>query len=159
MAQGTLRALSGDEVSEKPANPKDALGLMRTPLHLLPLTAQVQWCLAHCEGGSKYGWWNWCTAGARASIYVAAASRHLFKWFYGQDCDPKTGIHHLGYVMACCAMLIDAQWREVLMDDRPPALQRIDELFSSAEGLIPGLHALRPEPPPVDYYEVDLAGL
>jgi hypothetical protein len=131
------------EPETKDTNPKDALGSMRAPLHLLPLPAIVFWSLAHAEGGSKYGLWNWCIAGVRASIYVAAAIRHTLKWFYGQETDPNTGVHHLGYVMACCAILIDAQWRKKLVDDRPPALPRIDELFAMAERLMPGLAALR----------------
>jgi dATP/dGTP diphosphohydrolase len=129
----------------KPSNPKDALGSTRAPLHMLPLVAQVAWSLAHMEGGAKYGLWNWCVAGVRASIYVAAAMRHLMKWFFGQTFDPKTGVHHLGYVMACCAILLDAEWREKLVDDRPPALPRIDELFAHAEAIMPGLMTLRHE--------------
>ena len=132
-----------EQPQTKDANPKDALGSMRAPLFALPLPAVVYWSLAHVEGGSKYGFWNWCAAGVRASIYVAAAMRHLLKWFFGQECDPKTKVHHLGYVMACCAILIDAQWRGKLKDDRPPALPRIDELFELAERIMPGLAALR----------------
>lgn len=134
---------SESNVPIKDTNPKDALGSMRAPLHMLPLPAIIQWALAHAEGGSKYGLWNWCAAGVRASIYVAAMIRHILKWFFGQECDPKTKVHHLGYVMACAAILIDAQWRGKLSDDRPPACPRIDELFAMAERIMPGLAALR----------------
>lgn len=127
----------------KDTNPKDTLGSLRAPFFALPLPAVIQWTLAHVEGGSKYGFWNWCHAGVRASIYVAAMIRHVLKWFFGQECDPKTKVHHLGYVMACAAILIDAQWRGKLVDDRPPALPRMDELFDMAERIMPGLVGLR----------------
>lgn len=126
----------------KPTNPKDAAAHDRAPLHYFPLPALIQWSLAQMEGGSKYGFWNWTIVGVRASVYVAAAARHLFKWFFGQTNDPKTGVHHLGYCMACCAILIDAEWRQKLTDDRPPALPRLDELFVQAEATMQRLAVL-----------------
>lgn len=120
-------------LDQKPSNPKDAAGTTRAPLHLLPLPALVAWSSAHLEGGLKYGFWNWTIVGVRSSVYVAAAARHIFKWFFGQRVDAKTGVHHLGYAMACLAIIIDAEHREKLVDDRPPALPKLDELFEQAE--------------------------
>lgn len=140
---------------EKLSNPKDALGSTRAPLHLLPLPALVAWSLAHFEGGSKYGFWNWTVVGVRASIYAAAAARHLFKWFFGQDKDPVTGVHHLGYVMACCAILIDADHRAKLTDDRPPALPNLDKLFDDAESTVKKLITLYGDRAPRHYTIAD----
>lgn len=137
------------------SNPKDAAAIDRAPFHLLPLPAILQWSLAHAEGGLKYGWWNWTIVGVRASVYVAAAARHLFKWFFGQRHDPKTGVHHLGYCMACCAILIDAEWREKLTDDRPPALPRLDDLFEMAEKQMAVLAGLFGDRKPRNYTIAD----
>jgi hypothetical protein len=123
----------------KPSNPKDAIASTRAPLHLLPLPALLAWSLAHLEGGSKYGFWNFAVVGVRATVYFAAAARHLFKCFWGQWEDPKTKVPHLGYVMACCAIIMEARHRGILQDDRPPALPNMDELFDQAEQIVKGL--------------------
>jgi hypothetical protein len=144
----------------KDTNPKDALGSTRAALFAVPLPALLAWTSAHVEGAIKYGWWNWTSAGVRASIYVAAAARHLFKWFFGQDKDPVTGVHHLGYVMACCAILIDAEWRAKLVDDRPPALPRMDELFAQTEAILKNLAAtMKPQPGVRDYTNTEPEGV
>lgn len=116
----------------KHTNPKDTVGTTRPPMQLIMLPAWLHMSTALLEG-SKYGAWNWTIAGVRASIYVAAACRHLFKWFFGQRCDPKTRVHHLGSVLACVAILLDAEHRGKLVDDRPPSLPRMDDLFDEIE--------------------------
>ena len=66
----------------------------------------------------KYGRSNWRVAGVRASIYYDAAKRHLNAWFEGEDADPDSGLPHLAHVLACCAILVDAEAAHKLTDDR-----------------------------------------
>lgn len=102
----------------KDTNPKDAVGSDKLPLHLFPVTAQAAGSLALLEGMLKYGRANWREAGVKASVYVAAADRHMKKWFEGQDLDPDSGMSHLWKALACIVILIDAQAAGKLVDDR-----------------------------------------
>jgi hypothetical protein len=107
--------------AEKATNPKDALASMRLPLHLVPDTLEAYAALAFAEGAAKYGAYNWRVAGVRASIYHSALKRHLAKWHNGERADAATGVPHLASVIACCAILLDAELCGKLTDDRPPA--------------------------------------
>lgn len=101
-------------------NPKDLIGSLKVPLHLLPATAEVQGAMAMNDGAKKYGPYNWRESAVQASIYVAAARRHLMAWFdASQETAADSGVHHLGHVIACCAIILDAQLNGVLVDDRP----------------------------------------
>ena len=131
-----------EQKGTKDTNPKDAIAGTKVPLGMAPLPAQVEEALAYLEGALKYGSWNWTISGVRASVYVLACARHLAKWYFGQECDPKTKVHHLGNARACLGLLIDAQARGVLNDDRPPALPDLDGLFSRAEEVVTHLQKL-----------------
>lgn len=102
----------------KPTNPKDAIGSDKLPLHLWPPTASALGCLALLDGALKYGRANWRGAGVRATIYYDAARRHLDKWFEGEDVDEDSGLPHLAHVLACIAILVDADAVGKLNDDR-----------------------------------------
>jgi hypothetical protein len=106
------------EAGTKPTNPKDAIGTNKLPLHLWPTTASALGCVALAEGMLKYGRTNWREAGVRASIYVDAAKRHLDAWFEGEPVAPDSGVPHLGNVLACIAIIVDAQAAGKLIDDR-----------------------------------------
>jgi hypothetical protein len=116
----------------KPTNPKDAIGSGKLDIGLVPQTGIVIEALAFTEGGLKYGAHNYRAIGVRSSIYHAAALRHIFKWWNGEECDKKTGIPHLGSARACLNVILDAEMIGKLTDDRPPAnprlVARIDEL-------------------------------
>lgn len=101
-------------------NPKDAAGRAKVPLWLLSPVAKAAWCMAQYVGKVKYGAWNWRGTDVLASVYVSAAMRHLDAWLSGETHDPDDGTHHLGNVMACCAILLDAAATGTLIDDRPP---------------------------------------
>jgi hypothetical protein len=103
-------------------NPKDGIGATKLPLHLVPATAIALASLAHLDGATKYGAWNWRVAGVRASIYLDAVQRHLARWTHGETHDPDSGVHHLGHALACLNILIDADAAGMLTDDRPPAV-------------------------------------
>jgi hypothetical protein len=45
--------------------------------------------------------------------------RHLMAWIDGEDIAEDSGVHHLGHVMACCAIILDAETQKTLNDNRP----------------------------------------
>jgi hypothetical protein len=117
----------------KPSNPKDAAGADRAPLDLTPSIAEIEQSLAQLAGKLKYGAWNWRHAGVRASVYVAAAKRHLARWMAGEERDAVEDTHHLASVMACMAIVIDAQAAGKLVDDRPPSTVDLDAAMTKAQ--------------------------
>ncbi len=102
-------------------NPKDLVAGAKIDLTLVPFTAIVGMATAFLEGALKYGRFNFRVKGVRASVYVAALLRHLFKWYNGQNQDKDTRVHHLDNAMACLAILRDATVYDKLIDDRAPA--------------------------------------
>lgn len=100
-------------------NPKSAFGIAKDPLHLIPPEALIRESYAFKQGAAKYGAYNWRGNSVAASVYYAAALRHLFQWWEGQDIDPESGAHHLGHARACLAILLDAAKWDKLVDDRP----------------------------------------
>lgn len=108
------------EDGTKASNPKEAFGDAKMPLGLFPDTALVEGNLAFLEGALKYGQYNWRIAGVKSSTYNRALRRHLKKWWNGQNRDPITLVRELASVMACCAIIIDAELCGKLTDDRPP---------------------------------------
>jgi hypothetical protein len=75
--------------------------------------------LAFKDGAVKYGPYNWREHMVSASVYYGAARRHLDSWWDGEDVSADALVHHLGHVMACCAILLDALTVGKLNDDRP----------------------------------------
>lgn len=108
----------GVDLGTKHSNPKDAIGADKIPLHLWPEMASVLGSLAFLDGALKYGKFNFRAIGVRASIYVDAARRHLNAWMEGEDIDPESGVPHLGHLLACAAILVEAQANGNLTDDR-----------------------------------------
>ena len=104
----------------KLTNPKDAIGIKKIDMGLVPDTTLIGLAKAFMEGALKYGRFNWRIAGVRASVYNAAHKRHMAKWWNGQNEDPQTRVHHLDNAMACIAILRDAELYGKLTDDRPP---------------------------------------
>jgi hypothetical protein len=100
-------------------NPKDRIGVRKPPLHLIPPAAEILESAVMALGAQKYGAFNWRLSSVKASIYVAAARRHLVQWFDGQDDDPESGVSHLAHARACLGILLDALATEHLVDDRP----------------------------------------
>lgn len=111
-------------------NPKTAVGATKVPLHLVPPVASHYLALAFKDGAAKYGPYNWREHRVSASVYYGAARRHLDAWWDGEDESPDALVHHLGHVMACCAIVLDAMTVGKLNDDRPspgatPRLQSV----------------------------------
>jgi hypothetical protein len=114
---------------EKPTNPKDQAAVDRAPVGLVPGVALLEESMAWFEGLLKYGAHNYAIKGIRSSVYVFAAGRHILKWWFGQQRDSVTRVHHLGSARACLGAILDAEHRGKLEDDRPPALPHVDEMF------------------------------
>lgn len=100
-------------------NPKDRIGVRKPPLHLIPPAAEILESIVMGLGAKKYGAANWRSSNVKASIYIAAARRHLLQWFDGQDDDSESGVSHLAHARACLGILLDAMATGHLVDDRP----------------------------------------
>ena len=100
-------------------NPKTAIGVTKPPLHAIPPVALLHLGAAMADGERKYGLTNWREKRVSCSTYYDAALRHLLAWWDGEDIASDSGVHHLAHVMACCAILIDAEAQDTRNDDRP----------------------------------------
>lgn len=102
-------------------NPKDLIGAKKVDISLFPQTALLHGSHAMMNGAKKYNPYNWREYDVEARSYVAAAFRHLQSWLEGEECAEDSGVHHLGHAIACCAILLDAQAENKLIDNRPPS--------------------------------------
>lgn len=100
-------------------NPKTLVGAAKVPLHLVPPSATHYLAMAFKDGARKYGPYNWRDKKVSASVYVAAAKRHIDAWWDGENLSPDALVEHLAHVMACCAIILDAKSVGMLNDDRP----------------------------------------
>ena len=98
---------------------KDDTG--KTPLALLPywLLEGVGQVLDY--GQHKYDPWNW-RKGMSWSRCFSAALRHCFKWWWGEDRDPESGLPHLWHAACCLAFLIQYEQEAIGTDDRPHSM-------------------------------------
>ncbi len=112
-------ARAASQGEKKETNPKDAVGIKKFSMANVPPDVLVGLGMAMSEGALKYGRFNWRATGVRASVYFDAAMRHMLSYWMGQKRDPDSGIHHLVKAMACFAVLVDAEQRGKLTDDRP----------------------------------------
>ena len=71
------------------------------------------------DGAEKYGPYNWREKKVPARTYIAAAQRHLADFLDGEALATDSGVHHLGHVIGCCAIVLDAMETGNLIDDRP----------------------------------------
>ena len=140
----------------KDTNPKDTLSITKLDFGLVPSSAVALMALGFTEGALKYGRYNWRLSGVRASVYLAAACRHLFKWWNGEACDPKTKVPHLASAMCCLAIICDAELCEKLNDDRPPANKGFSKFVDDLEHDVKHLMSLFTEHKPKQYTIEDL---
>jgi hypothetical protein len=112
-------AMAADDAPVKKINPKTAFGLAKPPLSVVPPSAMFVMGQAMVDGKAKYGAMNWRESAVPASIYYDAALRHLMAWWDGEDKAEDSKVDHLGHVMACMAILVDAKHSGTLDDDRP----------------------------------------
>lgn len=100
-------------------NPKDRIGSAKVDYTVCPPSARVAWALAQMDGVTKYGPYNWRVEPIQLRTYIAAAGRHLDDFLDGEEEAADSQIKHLGHVMACCAIMIDAMKTGTFVDDRP----------------------------------------
>ncbi len=114
-------------------NPKAAFGAAKAPFFGIPMQAITQLGLVMAGGAHKYGKYNYRETRIAASTYHDAILRHFMLWADGEDIDPESKAQHLGHIMACCALMIDAEANDMLDDDRNKAGTMRDMLDQSAE--------------------------
>lgn len=125
----------------KETNPKDTIAGNKVALALLSPIAKAHWALAQTAGMLKYGSWNWRVSGVRASVYLSAMQRHIDAYISGEETDPVDGSNHLGNIMACAAILLDAKAAKKLTDDRPPSVS-LRDAYAFVEAQMPKLREL-----------------
>lgn len=113
-------ALSLNGESKLPANPKQAFGDKKLPLHAVPPALEAYAALGFREGIFKYGYFNYRHIEVEVMTYVAAIKRHLDEWIDGEELTEDSKIPHLAAVAADLAILIDATTRGKAIDNRPP---------------------------------------
>ncbi len=101
------------------SNPKTRFGMAKPGIADIPPLAILHLGLAMTDGERKYGRTNWREHAVTASVYYNAAFRHLAAWWDGEEVAPDSLVAHLGHVMACCSILLDAMASGKLIDDRP----------------------------------------
>jgi hypothetical protein len=102
-------------------NPKTKFGVQKPSMSVVPPAALVPLMKAMADGAQKYGAFNWRDKTVSSTVYYDAAMRHLMAWFDGEESAADSGVHHLGHVMACCAIILDAQASATINDNRPRA--------------------------------------
>lgn len=100
-------------------NPKDALGIKKVRLSLVPAASKIYQALAMQNGAVKYGAYNWRAKKVIACIYIDAAMRHLEQWLDGEELASDSGVPHLGHALASIGIVVDALETGNLIDDRP----------------------------------------
>jgi len=116
----------------KPAeNPKTRAGAAKPALiSVIPTASLLHLGEVMKLGANKYGPFNWRETPVPAETYMDAAMRHLLSWQDGENKDPESGMSHLAHVMACMAIIIDAEENGMLDDNRPKA-GRVGEMISN----------------------------
>jgi Domain of unknown function (DUF5664) len=122
-------------------NPKDLLGAKKVPFTCFPAAGQIHGSMAMEDGEYKYGFMNWREHPVRARIYIDAMKRHIAAWEDGEETAEDSLIHHLGHVIACAAILLDAQEVGNLIDDRSKSgktaalLNRMSEILKKKQAV------------------------
>lgn len=121
------------------ANPKQAYGDKKLPVHLVPSALVLTAAPNMGDGAEKYGAFNWRKSKVEAMTYVGAIQRHLAAYIDGEDVDPesKRGATHLGAIAACVAILSDAKMNDQLVDNRPPRGKAGDHIRAAAGVVLP----------------------
>lgn len=116
MAKTILPVIAGS----KPTNNKNAAAVGKPTFGAVPPCAFVWLGVAMEDGRQKYGIFNWRDApeGISMSLYLDAMERHRLLFMDGEWADQKTGVPHLAYIMAGCAILLDGYQLNKLIDDR-----------------------------------------
>lgn len=120
-----------------PANPKQAYGDKKLPVHLVPPALVLEVAPNMRDGAEKYGAYNYRNSKVEAMTYIGAIMRHTAAFLDGEDVDPesKSGATHLGAIGACVAILADARNKGMLIDNRP-AKGTAGDVIRKAAGVV-----------------------
>jgi len=99
-------------------NVKTAAAVGKPQMSAVPPTALFALGAAMQNGADKYGKFNWRGTAVTASVFYDAMLRHLTAWYAGEDHAQDSKVHHLGHLMAGCAIILDAEAHKVFNDDR-----------------------------------------
>ena len=94
-------------------------------MDLVPPEAILSLADVLTKGALKYPERNW-EKGMDWGRVFAAAMRHMWAFWGGEDKDPDSGQLHVEHALCCLAFLVTYAKRDVGDDDRPQA--RLDEL-------------------------------
>lgn len=129
---GHVDGRTGTRREEDRTNPKAALGATKPMLGLNPPVALLHMAKAFEFGAhgrdangvqvrpKGYGEFNWRNTDIAEMVYVHAALRHWADYLDGEDVASDSKVKHLGHIMACCAILLDAEECGTLVRNRPP---------------------------------------
>lgn len=126
-------------------NPKTLMGAKKPDLSVVPPVALLHLATAMMNGAEKYGPFNWRDQSISYRPYLAAAMRHLASCLDGEDFSTDTietglPVHHLGHVMACCSIILDAVHCGTMNDNRPKVPGQTGqaiELYNEKKQLLP----------------------
>jgi len=99
-------------------NPKDAIGVTKVPLSIVPYSAIVGMALGLHSGGTKYGPFNYRDIPVQTHIYIEAALGHCMSWADGEDYDEESGLSHLYLALSTIAIIIDGLVAGNIIDTR-----------------------------------------
>ena len=109
----------GQLTAKSAENAKNSAGSKKAPLGTTPPIALIALGAAMDDGAKKYGPFNWRSTEVTASVFFNAMARHLLGWYCGEREAADSGIHHLAHLMGGAAIVLDAEFHNVLVDDRP----------------------------------------
>lgn len=133
-------------MTEKPSNPKDAVGVKKAPMSVVPTPVIAEVAIGMLEGALKYGRHNYRVIGVRGSVYYDATMRHLMAWWEGEDIDPDSALSHITKAITSLVVLRDAMIRDNWVDDRPP--RSTDGWMRELDKRVEALLAKYPNPIP-----------
>lgn len=123
----------GDNMNMNAGGVKFDSGKVR--MDLLPQDALMAIAQVFTYGAVKYDDWNWAK-GMRAGRLLAAFDRHKALYLLGEEKDEESGYPHLWHMGCCIMMLISADIRDALENDRRPISMALLEVLKRqmAEG-------------------------
>ena len=101
-------------------NPKDVVGSTKIDLSLLPSAGILHGAHSLVDGATKYGPYNFREFKIQIMTYISAIQRHMEAFKDGEDIAPDSEVHHLGHVIGCCSIILDAIENNMVIDNRPP---------------------------------------
>lgn len=132
---------NGEALDCKQSNPKDAVGVRKAPLSVVPMNVIVEIGIGMLEGTCKYGRHNYRAVGVRSSVYFDATMRHLIAYWEGEDDDPDSKMSHIAKALTSLVVWRDAQMQGKCEDDRPPCSKPFYAEMNAKAGEIIDKHA------------------